>query len=1108
MVDTGTSSSSESDMGRDDSSSGPEPEPEPDPDQGVPGKPPIYLGMTVHRLRQNSTAATLLSTASGSGASNKEKDLDDLVDYPVEADEDVKYFVEAGEEFFLNIYLSNPDNYEIQSLFLNGQKYTSYMFEEGSDLEKIVIRLTAPNTPGYMTYHIGSMKYLDQNVFRDVEMNSDTTVQVGVPYDKEPTCESKLEVYADGAVAQLDVEDPYNLSKDYPIYFYLSDGEEIVKKQEIRLGQTEIRMPDLNTNSTYQYGVITAYDSADGQYDHAEWLVKESFQTKPPLDFGMVQADKGRIVFSLKSDTETFDDVEIEKAILYDGVNPVQEKTGEAQEFFSFDNLYSDHLYTIEVQYAYVLDGERKEDSIKTQIKTEGRITPTVSLELLDSGYSSLSVALHVEDPDNTFAFLDVKISDKDGLVRTITEYKDNYTFDDLLTGHSYSIVAEYAYDLNDANGRCFATATLSAMTKEVRTPVVQEKKATIGDGTLDLSYVLMPAEYGAIDGIALSLDGTPIERRDGSEAFFEDLLPDRTYTVEVSYHYDIKDGRGLQKKTKTYTYRTYGDFGVRSFTAEGNNVIHMGDMIVFHIVLKNSNYKITNVVINGIMMKVLSISSKENILVQFVNDGSLGTGEVVFHLDAIYFEKDGKEEMVQADAQTNTFVVNGRLVLKELTLCDENGQKLDYLVKGEKAYVLLTVTNETQFVIDRIYADEACTEEWEFTKRDPEHYMIPVSYDEAGSYTFSVSRIDYENIYETTYSERFMSIPITVLEEDDPVTIDDIGDLQDVDDYRYYRLEKDLDLSSYDGLGFDLRGVFDGNGHTISGFQYYGSLAENGSIGLFSDAEGVIKGLTVDDFFFCPSLPVDDTEEHERFMGFFAGTGTLLTIQNSRVGSNCQMYVANNLGVLSGGFVGVGVDVVQIRDSINESNIQTSGTASGFVSSTDVSGTGFPGYFALDRCVNDGIMVTNVRGSGGFGEMYDEAYFSISDCLNNGLIDNYGDSTIGYTKGALYSEVPSDGFAYVDHCVNTNGLFPLAVPGNGRVKGTNLVDFFSYGTYFFGMDDIECRWLNYNATPFEMSHFDYYDAMGFDPSLWHIEVRYDTETDTIEQDVSLAIDA
>ena len=62
----------------------------------------------------------------GNGEMNEE--IEDIITIEVKGDDITKYYVKPNETFIVQVHVSNPDNYEIQSFTLNGQKYASYMF--------------------------------------------------------------------------------------------------------------------------------------------------------------------------------------------------------------------------------------------------------------------------------------------------------------------------------------------------------------------------------------------------------------------------------------------------------------------------------------------------------------------------------------------------------------------------------------------------------------------------------------------------------------------------------------------------------------------------------------------------------------------------------------------------------------------------------------------------------------------------------------------------------------------------------------------------------------------------------------------------------------------
>lgn len=96
------------------------------------------------------------------------------------------YYAMKNEDIFIYIHLSNPDNFEILSFTLNGKKYSSNMFEYGSDLETIIIKYNVGNVNGMQSYTIDAIKYVDGEAIKDVRMEGDKTVRVFVNDDTSP----------------------------------------------------------------------------------------------------------------------------------------------------------------------------------------------------------------------------------------------------------------------------------------------------------------------------------------------------------------------------------------------------------------------------------------------------------------------------------------------------------------------------------------------------------------------------------------------------------------------------------------------------------------------------------------------------------------------------------------------------------------------------------------------------------------------------------------------------------------------------------------------------------------------------------------------------------
>ena len=122
---------------------------------------PIYEGMTVLENFDGSTAKAapsyridmLTSTDNnGNHYGHDKKPISDIVEedptISLTVPEQQMYYADPGQDIYINIHISNPDNFVILSFMLNGKTYSSYMFEEGSDMENIVLNVNVGDAAG------------------------------------------------------------------------------------------------------------------------------------------------------------------------------------------------------------------------------------------------------------------------------------------------------------------------------------------------------------------------------------------------------------------------------------------------------------------------------------------------------------------------------------------------------------------------------------------------------------------------------------------------------------------------------------------------------------------------------------------------------------------------------------------------------------------------------------------------------------------------------------------------------------------------------------------------------------------------------------------------
>ena len=163
---------------------------------------PVYTGMTVSSATENDVldsgagecrpvnvsyrfeASELPSVfkdptkPGGEGEHTKEHENQKDPFGEIQASEDM-YVARSGETIRITIHFDNPEQYEILSFTINGIKYGSHMFLEGSDMEDLTVEYTVPeDAEGVLECTIDAIKYIDGTKIKDVKIGGDQTVQI------------------------------------------------------------------------------------------------------------------------------------------------------------------------------------------------------------------------------------------------------------------------------------------------------------------------------------------------------------------------------------------------------------------------------------------------------------------------------------------------------------------------------------------------------------------------------------------------------------------------------------------------------------------------------------------------------------------------------------------------------------------------------------------------------------------------------------------------------------------------------------------------------------------------------------------------------------------
>lgn len=139
---------------------------------------PIYTGMSLSSTPPATQALVAYDAPAQSPATTTLSSLKETPVTPSAAPLSSPYFSQPGKDVYITVHIDNPDSFEILSFTLNGKKYTSYMFEPGSDLENLIVKINVGDTEGAVDYTIDAVKYVDGEDIKDVKMEGERTVRI------------------------------------------------------------------------------------------------------------------------------------------------------------------------------------------------------------------------------------------------------------------------------------------------------------------------------------------------------------------------------------------------------------------------------------------------------------------------------------------------------------------------------------------------------------------------------------------------------------------------------------------------------------------------------------------------------------------------------------------------------------------------------------------------------------------------------------------------------------------------------------------------------------------------------------------------------------------
>jgi hypothetical protein len=165
---------------------------------------------------QVGTSVSYLGMKAGSSVSSlSSKAKTTSVARAITAYADTNYSQYRGEDFYINVQFSNPNNYKITkfSLTYAGEKftYTSNNFESGSTCSNIYVKVPAEYYDAqYTDYTISDITYAEDTTVKAVKVDNNDTVRVGINDIREGyVAEAEFTLNADGTYTMTAVSDKY-----------------------------------------------------------------------------------------------------------------------------------------------------------------------------------------------------------------------------------------------------------------------------------------------------------------------------------------------------------------------------------------------------------------------------------------------------------------------------------------------------------------------------------------------------------------------------------------------------------------------------------------------------------------------------------------------------------------------------------------------------------------------------------------------------------------------------------------------------------------------------------------------------------------------------------
>ena len=488
------------------------------------------------------------------------------------------YIVNKNQVIRVEVHFTNPSNLAINSVTVNGTRFFSNRFEEGTSNQRVVLELNVGQITGEQTFVVDRFAYRvsPEEPSREIEVTDNNRYEIFVLKSLPNLSVNASRVFTNSIEVDVNLIDVDQVAIPESIVATLSRGTTVIETKTLSRGINALVFEGLLSNQEYHLEIIADYDLEDGEGVVEDYVLlsEVSFSTNrvtvPSANIINLDVNENSIEFdmTLVDDFNTIiedglrvklylDDTLIEsKLIDHSSLNDI-----------IFDSLLNNNHYTIQIIADYDLrdvQGLRENRILFEQdVKTLMRSLPEIDVELRTLTDTRLIVGVNAEVLEEAVSLhnLFVSLLAEDGSVLatgTLLEREIVFNVENLLANQTLTLLFEGRIDLDDGQG----VKLLEVFREEYQTNELMRPSGQIN--SIDLRYDEVafsisfsnPSNTALEDSLVADLyeNGEFLERKilnlQGGTYVFEniDVYYDRVYTIKLYVDYDLRDGAGRHK--------------------------------------------------------------------------------------------------------------------------------------------------------------------------------------------------------------------------------------------------------------------------------------------------------------------------------------------------------------------------------------------------------------------------------------------------------------------------------------------------------------------------------------------------------------------------------